>query len=267
MSSDIKLWFSADDLAKLSRHLVIKIPTSARQCRARAKREEWPSREVRGKGGPRGQKTEFRPPDNILAEIQEFLSENPEFFSETKASPARPIRYEIHQVGPLIGSNSKPRGLIADNPKGQRNRPESIYIAHYTTGPSGITADTAKTATDQVVVKITVNAAEWRSHAGLDPEHIKVIDVQGDSMKPTLQHGDQVLVDTTCNRFIDDAIYAIQQSDRLRIKRIKLKLDGSIEVKSDNHHGFGPETYSKEEAAAFNVFGRILPFKFGKFDL
>ncbi len=263
MRSDIRLWFSADDLAKLSQHLVIKIPTSSRQCRARAKREKWLSREVHGKGGPRGKKTEFIPPDDILVEIQAFLSKNPNFFSKEKAE--KTVRYKIHQVKPLIGGSGAHRGLIAEDSEHPES-PETVYIAHYT-DQSDAAAGKAGMNTDQMVVKVAVNAAEWLNHAGLNPKHIKVINVQGDSMKPTLQHGDQVLVDTACNRFIDDAIYAIRQSDRLRIKRIKLKLDGSIEVKSDNNHGFGPEIYSKEEAAAFNVFGRILPFKFGKFDL
>lgn len=265
MSSDIRLWFSADDLAKLSQHLVIKIPTSSRQCRARAKREKWLSREVHGRGGPRGKKTEFIPPDDILAEIQRFLSKNPDFFSEMIDLPKRPIRYEIHQVKPLIGGSGEHQGLITKDSAHQED-PETIYITHYP-DLSDVAAEKAWMNADLIVVKVVVNAAEWLSCVRLNPRHIKVINVQGDSMEPTLQHGDQVLVDTTCNRFIDDAIYAIHQSDRLQIKRIKLKLDGSIEVKSDNNHGFGAETYSKEEAAAFNVFGRILPFKFGKFDL
>ncbi len=265
MSSDIKLWFSADDLAKLSQYLVIKIPTSSRQCRARAKREKWLSREVHGKGGPRGKKTEFIPPDDILAEIQEFLSKNPDFLSGMEDSPERSIRYKIHPVKPLIGGSGAHQGLITEDSAHQES-PETIYIAHYADLSDAI-AEKAGMNTGQMIVKVAVNATEWLNYVGLNPQHIKVINVQGDSMKPTLRHGDQVLVDTACNRFIDDAIYAIQQSDRLRIKRIKLKLDGSIEIKSDNNHGFGPETYSKEEAAAFNVFGRILPFKFGKFDV
>lgn len=109
--------------------------------------------------------------------------------------------------------------------------------------------------------------AEGHAYVRLEPKHVKAITVYGDSMNPTLQHDDQVLINTACNRFVDDAIYVIQQGNVLRLKRIKLKLDGSIEVKSNNNHGFGTEIYNKEEAAAFTVVGKVLPFKFGKFDL
>jgi len=86
-------------------------------------------------------------------------------------------------------------------------------------------------------------------------------------MEGTLSHGDQVFVDTACNKFIDDAIYVIMQDDLLRIKRVKLKLDGSILVKSDNQNGFGIEEYTAEQAANFKVVGKVLPFKFGQFKM
>lgn len=122
--------------------------------------------------------------------------------------------------------------------------------------------------TDQTVVQLKVNSADWRRYVGLDHKHVKLITVHGDSMKPTLSHGDQVMVDTACSSFIDDAIYCIQQGENLRFKRIKLNLDGSIIVKSDNEkEGFPPEIYSADEASHFRVIGRVIPLKFGWFEI
>lgn len=122
--------------------------------------------------------------------------------------------------------------------------------------------------TDQTVVQLKVNSADWRRYVGLDHKHVKVITVYGDSMHPTLSHGDQVMVDTACSSFIDDAIYCIQQGENLRFKRIKLNLDGSIIVKSDNEkEGFPPEIYSADEASHFRVIGRVIPLKFGWFEI
>lgn len=144
---------------------------------------------------------------------------------------------------------------------------DSLYIESYPE-VRGAAGSGQLTPTDQVVINIAVNAADWRNYVGLDHKHIKVIAVHGDSMKPTLSHGDQVLVDTACHRFVDDAIYAIQQGDLTRFKRIKLRLDGSIEVKSDNDkEGFKLEIYNATEAAEFKLIGRVIPFKFGRFDL
>jgi phage repressor protein C with HTH and peptisase S24 domain len=235
-------YFPASVLAKLlhmSRAGVYKI----------AIREGWPVIHAPGRGAKDGVQY-FRVPDKILLEINELSKKT--------------TRYEQRSTRPLVSDDEKHNGLVLkDTGHGCQ---DSIYIEHYVDvrGAAGVGQ---VTPTDQMIISVAVNAVDWRNYVGLNPKHVKVISVYGDSMKPVLQHGDQVLVDTACNQFIDDAIYAIQQGDVLRIKRIKLKLDGSIEVKSDNDHGFGLETYSKEEAAGFTVFGRILPFKFGKFDL
>lgn len=125
------------------------------------------------------------------------------------------------------------------------------------------------TPTDQISVSVAINAAEWRRYVGLNPVHIKMITAHGDSMFPTIKHGDNVLVDTETHRFIDDAVYAIVHDGYIRIKRIQLRLDGSIVVKSDNkHYNNGePEIYKPGEYDNFNILGKVLPFKFGSFEL
>jgi phage repressor protein C with HTH and peptisase S24 domain len=116
---------------------------------------------------------------------------------------------------------------------------------------------------DEAVVKVRVDTRLLRERIGSNFENIKIASVSGDSMEPTLSHGDQVLVDISCTRFVDDAIYAIQQDGYLRFKRIQLKLDGTIVVKSDG--STASETYSAEEAQRFFIVGIVIPFKFGRF--
>ena len=116
---------------------------------------------------------------------------------------------------------------------------------------------------EEAIVKVRVDARLLRERVGSSFSNIKIASVSGDSMEPTLSHGDQVLVDPSCSRFIDDAIYAIQQDGHLRFKRIHLKMDGSIVVRSDGSPNI--ETYSAEEAQRFFVVGIVIPFKFGRF--
>ncbi|ADE10430.1 XRE family transcriptional regulator [Sideroxydans lithotrophicus] len=118
---------------------------------------------------------------------------------------------------------------------------------------------------EEAIVKVRVDLRLLRERIGNNFGKIKIASVSGDSMEPTLSHGDQVLVDTSCSRFIDDAIYAIQQDGHLRFKRIQLKLDGSIVVKSDG--SLNTETYSADEAQRFFVVGIVIPFKFGRFKI
>lgn len=119
---------------------------------------------------------------------------------------------------------------------------------------------------EEVKVQVRIDARLLRERVGNNFSSIKIASVSGDSMEPTMSHGDQVLIDTSVNNFIDDAIYAIQQDGHLRFKRIQKRLDGSIIVKSDNPV-VGPETYTAEEAQYFKVIGVVIPFKFGRFKI
>lgn len=146
---------------------------------------------------------------------------------------------------------------------------DPIYIDHYVNvrGGAGPGQTVEDETHDEAIVKVRMDGQILRERVGSNFSALKLANVKGDSMEPTLSHGDQVLVDTSCNRFVDDAIYAILQGDYLRFKRIKLKLDGSIIVKSDNPVDNDPETYTAEEAAEFIVKGRVIPYKFGKFKI
>lgn len=140
----------------------------------------------------------------------------------------------------------------------------TLYIDHYV-DVRGSAGPGAEVFQEEVVVKARIDGRLLRERVGNGFASIKLITVSGDSMEPTLLHGDQVMVDVSCTDFVDDAIYAIQQGGHLRIKRVKLKLDGSIIVKSDNVTHNEPETYTSEEAQHFKVIGKIIPFKFGRF--
>ena len=183
--------------------------------------------------------------------------------------PSKPKKNDIDIFGALsLGmkkTDQKPAAYGLSTPD-NKNVVDTICIEHYAS-VKGSAGPGQVTPTDQTIIQVAINASEWRNYVGLDHKHVKIITIHGDSMRPTFCHGDQVLVDTACHSFIDDGVYAIQQGDLLRVKRIKLKLDGSIEVKSDNTQGFSTDVHTKEEAADFKIYGRVIPFKFGKIEL
>lgn len=244
-SKAIPEWFSAYELAKLGAELVGGLPTTAPGCKGRAESEGWESRTVKGKGGKGGLRTEYKPTGKVMLAIAAYYKDSiVDYYSNP---PTRTIEQPIKAY----------RDVSDIDP---------VYIEHYldvraSSGPG------QAVPTDQMVLQVAINAKDFRDYIGMSPKNIKIITNYGDSNKPTINHGDQVLVDITCHSFIDDALYVIQQGENLRIKRIKLRLDGSIEVKSDNVKDFSPEFYKPEEAAEFKVIGKVLPFKFGKFDI
>lgn len=118
-----------------------------------------------------------------------------------------------------------------------------------------------------LLMQISRNMLDVSAVTDVDPSHIITITVNTDTLNPSFKLGEQALVDTSCQHINEDGVYVIQQGKTLRIKRIKLRLDGQIEVRGDASDGFTPEIYTREEAEKFLIVGKLLPYRFGKTDL
>lgn len=105
---------------------------------------------------------------------------------------------------------------------------------------------------EQVVDYLAFSADWFHKNVGISPASAALIEVRGDSMTPVLQDGELVIVDTSCDAFKDDAIYVLQYSGALRIKNVRRRLDGKIEIKSANE-GYGLELLTEQEAEAGTI--------------
>lgn len=79
---------------------------------------------------------------------------------------------------------------------------------------------------------------KWLRDLGADPRALSIIRVEGDSMAPTLNDGDDILVDggDTAAR-LRDGIYVLRMDDVLMVKRVaRAPGPGRISVISDNPH-------------------------------
>lgn len=56
----------------------------------------------------------------------------------------------------------------------------------------------------------------------------------GDSMSPTFTNGDILLIDTGIKNVTSDSVYVLEAHNRLFIKRVRGRMDGSFEISSDN---------------------------------
>ncbi len=75
---------------------------------------------------------------------------------------------------------------------------------------------------------------EWVRSMGLEQGKLILVDVEGDSMAPTLHDGATALIDLNRQMLTDGRIYAIAVSEALQIKRLQLITGGRIRVISDN---------------------------------
>ena len=116
MSTDNKIcWFSAAQLALLGKDEIIEIPGSERRAGERARKLGWLDRQVRGKGGRGGKRTEFQPPLVILKVIQSFLKDNPDFFTKSNGDSKNNPRskpYPVSKATTLTLRSSEPSHVV-----------------------------------------------------------------------------------------------------------------------------------------------------------
>lgn len=99
---------------------------------------------------------------------------------------------------------------------------------------------------------------EWvRTELSANPKNLLLISAIGDSMEPELRAGDLLLVDRSNTAVKQDAIYAFSTNGELRVKRMQLKIDGSLIVKSDNPQ-YESEHLTPDQAAGLRIVGRVV---------
>lgn len=79
----------------------------------------------------------------------------------------------------------------------------------------------------------TFNKHFLSSELRVSGEQLVFVTISGDSMLPTLQDGDRVLVDMTQNSVNNEGLYLLQSKDGLMAKRLK-ESKGDLCVSSDN---------------------------------
>lgn len=109
-------------------------------------------------------------------------------------------------------------------PSAQHSDPVPGYVRF-----DALNVDT-NVAYDTPEVVLTLEVAEWEVRRKLgflpSPGQIRVITGRGPSMRPKLEDGDIVLIDTRCNRFDGDDYYLIRLGGEVQIKMLQKRGDG-----------------------------------------
>jgi len=76
---------------------------------------------------------------------------------------------------------------------------------------------------------------DWiRTELGANPKDLELINVSGDSMEPTLKHGDIAMIDRSAPVLEREGIYAILMGNTLLVKRVQHLPGGILRIASDN---------------------------------
>lgn len=83
-----------------------------------------------------------------------------------------------------------------------------------------------------------------------------MLDARGDSMEPTIEDGDLVMVDTLDTQ-IQDGLMAFVLDDVAFIKRMRPLVEGGVEIISDNRDVYEPQRLAGDRLRELQVIGRI----------
>ena len=118
-------------------------------------------------------------------------------------------------------------------PGGARGRDDMVLVPKLAIGAS---AGAGASVDGEAVEGSIAFDPRWLRHLGADPRALSIIRVAGDSMAPTLNDGDDILVDggDAADR-LRDGIYVLRMDDALMVKRVaRAPVQGRISVISDN---------------------------------
>jgi len=103
--------------------------------------------------------------------------------------------------------------------------------------------------------KVILNSI-YRSNS-VNSNSIMALNVLGDSMEPTLYDKEIILFDKDNTEFLKGGIFVVSTNSGLFVKRLALKVDGGLELISDNKN-YNSEIVSHEEIDTIKIVGRVV---------
>lgn len=112
---------------------------------------------------------------------------------------------------------------------------------------------------DEEVIHRALISKEWLRHhtTATTFSRLALVTGRGDSMRPTFNHGDTLLIDTSATAIKQDAIYVLSRSGELYIKRVSRNIDGTFDIISDNPV-YAPRTIADPAKDGLLILGRVL---------
>lgn len=109
---------------------------------------------------------------------------------------------------------------------------------------------------EQSYKQITIKKDWLRANCRFNSiESLSIVTAYGDSMRPTIEDGDLLLIDNSIRELRGDAIYICLVNGELYTKRVQKKPNGEVLMKSDNTVY---ETYKVQAEDNFEILGKVI---------
>lgn len=193
------------------------------------------------------------------ADLSRLIGRNPAYIQQfIKRGTPRKLDEEDRRVlaryfgvpEQMLGGANVP----AAAPARMRGMPAVIAVPRLALGAS---AGQGSLDEDEQAAGVMAFDARWLRHLGVRPQRVSIIRVDGESMAPTLNDGDDIMVDHDDDAGrLRDGVYVLRLDGVLMVKRVAMgPRRGWFSVVSDNPHY--PD-WADIDPALVDIVGRVV---------
>ncbi len=196
------------------------------------------------------------------ARLSAVIDRNPAYIQQyiKRGTPRRLAENDRARLAAFLGVSESllgaPLTKVVQNPSsGPRRGPDAmVSVPKLAIGAS---AGAGASVDAEAVHSAVAFDPRWLRDIGADPRALTIIRVEGDSMAPTLNDGDDILVDGSVEgKRLRDGIYVLRMDDALMVKRVtRAPGQGRIAVISDNSHY---RSWDDLPLTAVHLVGRVI---------
>ena len=110
---------------------------------------------------------------------------------------------------------------------------------------------------DALITPIQLGINLIKNVFNTNPKSLKVFKASGDSMETTIFDGDLLLVDVSRKDFVNGGIFLLTINNEWYCKRLKLKINGDLEIISDNNK-YDKEIKHPDDEVEINIIGKVI---------
>jgi phage repressor protein C with HTH and peptisase S24 domain len=100
--------------------------------------------------------------------------------------------------------------------------------------------------------------AEWIRQQHFKPKKLAAMTAKGNSMEPTINNGDSLLVDTSQVEVVDGRVYALWYEGGERVKRLYRMPGGGLRIRSDNAAEHPEILLGPDYSGSVRIIGRVV---------
>lgn len=191
-----------------------------------------------------------------LAALSELLGRNPSYLQQfiRKGSPRKLEEEDRATLARFLGVGEEELRDAKDNsyvaPLKRRDSGDWVEVPRLDLGAS---AGPGAVPPGEAVFDAFRFSRRWLAEQGLESAELSAIRVEGDSMEPLLNDGDEILIDRRPLPF-RDGVHVVRVGDTLMVKRVANAGPGRLALLSQNF-AYPPVEVAADEVA---IIGRVV---------